>query len=69
MRERPRAYSTLGEAEEAASAEDVVEDAQEAVEVIVDVEHSHTKCLVGVEASPHLSMARHWRLYHQQEQG
>ncbi len=59
----------MGEAEEAARVEDVVEDTQESVEVVADAGHSHTKCLVGMEASPHLSMARHWCLYHQQEQG
>jgi hypothetical protein len=69
LRERPRAYSTLGEAEEAASKLDVVEVAQEAVEVVADAEHLHNKFRAGLEASPHLSMARQWRLYLQQEHG
>jgi hypothetical protein len=69
LRKRPRACSTLGKAEEAASVDNVEEDAQEVMEAGTDTEHSHTKCLENMEAPPHLSMAHHWRLCPQQEQG
>ncbi len=69
MREWPWAYSTLGKAEEAANGVDVVKVAQKAVEVVADAEHSHNKFRAGLEASPHLSMARQWHLYLQQEHG
>ncbi len=69
MQERPRAYSTLGKAEEDTSKVDVVVAAQEAVEVVADVERLHNKFRAGLEASPHLSMARQWHLYLQQEHG
>jgi hypothetical protein len=52
---------------EVASKVDVAEVAQEAVEVVADVERLHNKFRAGLEASPHLSMTRQWRLYLQQE--
>jgi hypothetical protein len=52
---------------EVASKVDMVEVAQEAVEVVADVERSNNKFRAGLEASPHLSMARQWHLYLQQE--
>jgi hypothetical protein len=52
---------------EVASVVDVVEVAQEAVEVVADAEHSHNKFRAGLEASPYLSMARQWHLYLQKE--
>ena len=52
-----------------ASVVDVVEGAQVALEVVADVGHLHNKFREGMEASPHLSMARQWRLYHLQEHG
>ncbi len=47
----------------------MVEIAQEAMEVVADVERLHNKFRVGLEASPLLSMARQWHLYLQQEHG
>ena len=52
---------------EIASMVDVVAVAQEAVEAVADKERSHNKFRAGLEASPHLSMARQWCLYLQQE--
>ncbi len=46
---------------------DVVEVAQEAMEMVADAERLHNKFRAGLEASPHLSMAPQWRLYLQQE--
>ncbi len=53
---------------EVASVVDVVAVAQEAAEVVADAERSHNKFRAGLEASLHLSMARQWHLYLQQEQ-
>ncbi len=69
MQEQHRAYTTLVEAVEVASKVDLVEVAQEAVEVVADAERLHNKFWEGLEASPHLSMARQWHLYLQQAHG
>jgi hypothetical protein len=52
---------------EVASVVDMVAVTQEAVKVVADTERLHNKFRAGLEASPHLSMARQWRLYLQQE--
>jgi hypothetical protein len=67
LQEWHRAYTTPLKVAEVASIVDVVEVAQEAVEVVADAEHLHNKFKVGLEESPHLLMARQWRLYLQQE--
>ena len=67
MQEWHRAYTTTLKVVEVASMVDAVAVAQEAVEVVADAERLHNKFRAVLEASPHLSMARHWRLYLQQE--
>jgi hypothetical protein len=54
LQERPRACSTMGEAAEADSVEDVEEVAQAVMEEGGDAECSQTKCLEEREVSPHL---------------
>ncbi len=53
-RERPRACSTLGMAAEAASVEDVEEDALAVVGEGKDAGRLQTKCLVEMVVSPYL---------------
>jgi hypothetical protein len=59
--------STPGVVAVVASVVDVVEGTWVAVEVVADAKRSRNKFWEDMEASPHLSMARQWRLYPQQE--